>query len=259
VGDEILFANCIPDLAAAADNCIVECDSRLVPLFARSFPDCEVIPRTEPPQPRTRWPDIDLHAPMGTLPRWFRPVLDRFPLERGYLRADPARVEYWKSRLAQLGPGLKVGISWRSRLMTAARTKHYVSLHGWDPLLTTPGVSFVNLQYCDYADDIAEARSRLGVGIHHFEDLNLRDSLDEVAALISALDLVITICNVNMDLGGALGTETWLFALRYGTTWATLGQDYAPWFPSIRMFSRNWNETWDAAIEAAAQVLRARS
>jgi tetratricopeptide (TPR) repeat protein len=258
VGDEILFANCIPDLAAVADHCIVECDTRLVPLFARSFPDCEVIPRTKPVQPRTGWPDIDLHSPMGTLPRWFRTSFDRFPRERGFLRADPARVEYWKTRLAGLGDGLKIGISWRSRLMTATRARHYVPLTQWGPILNIPGVRFVNLQYCDYADDIAEAGRTFGMSIHDFEDLDLRDALDDVSALISALDLVISICNINMPLAGALGAETWLFAYPHAMTWATLGCDHTPWFPSVRLFSRTWNQPWQGVVERVAAALRRR-
>jgi tetratricopeptide (TPR) repeat protein len=258
VGDEIIFANCIPDLVYAADACIVECDHRLVPLFARSFPDCEVVAHMEEAHPRTRWPDIDVQAPMGNLPRWLRPAIESFPRRRSFLRADESRVAYWKQHLAALGSGIKVGISWCSRLMLASRRKHYVPLDQWDPILTVPGAHFVNLQYSSFEEDIADTRRRTEVSIHNFEDLNLKDALDDVAALISALDLVITICNVNMDLGGALGTETWLLAFRQGMTWATLGQDYSPWFPSIRMFARNWDETWQGAVQTAAAALRER-
>jgi tetratricopeptide (TPR) repeat protein len=259
VGDEIMFANCIPDLAAAADHCVVECDPRLVPLFARSFDDCEVIPRTEPPQPRGDWPDIDLQAPMGNLPRWLRPTLRHFPQDRGYLRADPTRVAYWKQRLAGLGPGLKTGISWRSRIMTASRRKYYVPLDEWGSILQTPGVQFVNLQYSDHRDDLEAARSRFGVQIHHFEDLNLKDALDDVAALITALNLNITIGNINLSLGGAVNTETWCFAVRHSMTWTALGTDGTPWFPSVRLLLRNWDETWAEAVGKAAAELRQRA
>jgi hypothetical protein len=258
VGDEILFANCIPDLAAAADNCVVECDPRLVPLFARSFPDCEVLPRSEPPQPRTGWPDIDLHSPMGTLPRWLRPAMDRFPRERAFLRPDPGRVEYWKQRLAQLGPGLKVGVSWRSRLMTASRRKHYAPLEQWNPIFAVAGACFVNLQYCDYAQDIAASEERCGVRIHQMAGLNLKDALDDVAALIAALDLVITIGNVNLALSGGVGTETWFFALQHSHTWSTMGADYMPWFPRTRGFFRHWNENWEGAVQGVVRELRDR-
>ena len=255
VGDELMFAGCIPELAEAADGCVVECDPRLVTLFARSFPDCDVVPHQTPAHPRTGWPDIDLQVPMGSLPRWLRRSHAEFPRHRGYLKADPARVEYWKNRLAALGPGLKAGISWRSRLMFANRRKYYVPLELWDPILTTPGVEFVNLQYCEYADDIAAAEKRSGVRIHNFADLDLKDALDDVAALTSALDLVITIANINMDLGGALNTETWLFTAKTSQAWTTLGVNYVPWFPGVKMLTRDWNETWDEAVAGAAAQL----
>jgi len=255
VGDEILFAECIPDLSGAADHCVVECDLRLVPLFARSFPDCEVLPRSEPANPRTGWPDIDLQAPMGDLPRWFRPSLDRFPRRQGYLRPDPAGVACWRQRLAELGGGMKVGVSWRSRLMASYRRKHYVPLDQWGPILSVPGAQFVNLQYSDYAEDIADAENRFGVHIHDFGDLNLKDALDDVAALISALDLVITISNVNLALGGAVGIPTWFFAVRHSQTWSTLGLDDPPWFPNARGFFRNWNENWEEPVRTVAKEL----
>src|SRR5215467_8939903 len=142
--------------------------------------------------------------------------------------------------------------------MTAGRAKHYVPLAMWDPILSTPGVRFINLQYCDYAEDIAEMRGRLGVHIHHFEDLNLRNALDDVAALSAALDLVITISNINMNLSGCVGTETWLFALRHSQTWGTLGTDHTPWFPRVRAFHREWNQSWDQVLDDIADHLRKR-
>ena len=259
VGDEIMFANCIPDLAQAADSCIVECDPRLVTLFARSFPDCEVVPRHEPCHPRTGWPDIDLQVPMGSLPRWLRRSISDFPRHGGYLTADPARVRHWQARLAELGGKIHVGISWRSRLMLASRRKYYVPLDEWAPILGVPGAQFVNLQYSDYHDDLAAAESRFGVRVHDFADLNLKDALDDVGALIAALDLVITIGNINMDLAGGLHTETWLFSPRTSQSWATLGENYTPWFPSVRLLQRDWNESWEAPMAWAAAELRARA
>jgi tetratricopeptide (TPR) repeat protein len=259
VGDEIIFANCLPDLAAAADRVVVECDPRLAPLFARSFADCEVVPRTTPADGRTGWPDIDLQSPMGTLPRWLRPTLDRFSPAGGYLLADPVRVEHWRARLEALGTGLKVGISWRSRVMNASRARLCVPIEAWEPVLRTPGVQFVNLQYCNWEDDLAEARRRFGVCVHHFDDLDLKDALDDVAALVSALDLTITISNALMTLGGALNAATWVFALKDHMDWLTLGADFVPWFPGVRLFYRTWRQSWEPVVTAMAHELRGRA
>src|SRR5579862_4956335 len=38
IGDQVMFASCLPDLLKEAGPSFVECDPRLVPLFARSFP-----------------------------------------------------------------------------------------------------------------------------------------------------------------------------------------------------------------------------
>ena len=256
VGDEIMFANAIPDLAARADSCVVECDPRLVPLFARSFPDCEILPRSTPPQPRTAWPDIDCQSPMGSLPRWLRPSVASFPHDRGYLKADPDRVAYWRERLADLGPAMKVGISWRSRVMTANRIKLCVPLDQWAPILQTPGVQFINLQYCNWEDDVAEAEKRLGVRVHHFQNLDLKDALDDVAALVAALDLTITISNICMTIGGGLNVPTWVFGLRDHMDWLTLGVESAPWFPSVRLFYRTWRESWEPVVRGMAEELK---
>jgi tetratricopeptide (TPR) repeat protein len=259
VGDEIMFASCIPDLVTAADRCVVECDPRLVSLLARSFPDAEVVPRVNPSDGRTSWPDIDLQVPMGSLPRWLRPNVESFPQKRSYLVPDAARVDYWHKRLAELGPGLKVGVSWRSRLMTANRTKHYVALDQWGPIFQVPGVHFINTQYGECRDELASAEERFGIHIHNFGDLDIKDALDEVAALTAALDLVITISNIMMDMGGALGTQTWLFALKDNLDWLNLGVDYAPWFPGVRFFYRRWDGTWEDAVGQVASELAGRA
>jgi hypothetical protein len=200
-----------------------------------------------------------VQVPMGSLARWLRPTVGSFPQTPSYLTPDPARVLYWRGRLAALGPGLKVGVSWRSRLMTANRVKHYVSLDQWEPILQVPGVQFVNTQYGDHGDELIAAEERSGTHIHVFEDLDVKDALDEVAALTAALDLLITISNIMMDMGGALGTETWLFAVKDNLDWLNLGVDYAPWFPRVRFFYRRWDETWEGAVRQMAGELAARA
>jgi hypothetical protein len=60
-------------------------------------------------------------------------------------------------------------------------------------------------------------------------------------------------------LGGAMGTETWAFALRDNMDWMALGADYAPWFPSVRLFHRTWRETWESVVNDMAAELRQKS
>ena len=250
VGDEMIFAGMIPELEAVAAQCIVECEHRLVRLFARSFPRVQVVPRTEPPRPAVT--EADLQIPAGSAARWLRPSLDRFPHHRGYLRADPAGVARWRDRLAALGPGLKVGICWRSSVNAGVRGLGVTELRQWDSVFAVPGVHFVNLQYDDCRAELEEARSRTGVAIHTWPDIDLKQDLDEVAALMTALDLTVSVGTAVACMAGALGRPVWQLTLASAGECWTMGQRYCPWFPSMRLYERIWDRRWEEVLERVA-------
>jgi tetratricopeptide (TPR) repeat protein len=257
LGDEMIFAGMIPELAASAAHCIVECEPRLVPLFARSFPDVEAVPRMDPPHPATR--SADLQIPAGSAARWLRPSLDRFPRRfpggRSYLRADPERVTHWRERMAALGPGLLVGICWRSSLTSGMRALQCTSLPQWRSALAVPGVHYVNLQYDDCRKELDEVRASFGVTIHTWPDIDLKQDLDEVAALTAALDLVVSVGTAVACMAGALGVSVWQLTLTScGDCW-TMGRNYCPWLPSMRLYERAWDQSWEEAIERLARDL----
>lgn len=246
VGDEILFASVLPDAIQAAGHCVVECDPRLVTLFARSFPQAEIIPRSNPPHPRLSQPDIQLQCPMGNLPRWFRSSLESFPQDHNYLKADPERVAFWKQRLDALGCAPKVGVAWRSRLRNASRDIHYTELSQWGPILSVPGTVFVNLQYDECRAEIESAQAQFGVTIHAWDDIDLMNNLDDAMALTSCLDFVITAPTAVSAMSGGLGVPTWCMATN--NAWDMLGADYYPWTPNLRFVFRTADQTWEKVL-----------
>jgi len=255
VGDEIMFASCLPDLIAAAGQVTVACTNRLVPLFARSFPQADVIDAMRITPPNVEPFDIDLHCAAGALPRHFRPTIESFPTRPAYLIADAARVRTWHDRLATLPPGLRVGISWRSGMMTAERARGYATLDKWGPLLRTPGTVFVNLQYDDCALALATAEDQFGVHVHAWPDLDLRNDFESTAALISNLDLVITIGNAVGELSGALGVPVWRLSPSPVPEWTMLGTDRRPWFPSMRVCQATQTHDWEGLVTRLAPDL----
>jgi tetratricopeptide (TPR) repeat protein/precorrin-6B methylase 2 len=256
LGDEIMFASCVPDMLERAGHCILECALRLEALFRRSFPGATVVgsPRME-----VGWllnvPRVDVTVPVGTLPRYLRPSLDSFPQRAGYLIADPVRTAHWRERLAALGPGLKIGIAWRSGLTTGDRHKYYSELTQWGDILKTPGVHFVNLQYGDCADELRAAEDKFGVPIKVFEDLDLRDDIDDSAALMSSLDLVIGAGTASLQLAGALGVDAiWLNSCEQ--PWTLFGRtDRDPWHPRTRYIAQTTQGDWETPLAMVAQAV----
>ncbi|WP_156927186.1 tetratricopeptide repeat protein [Azospirillum halopraeferens] len=254
VGDEILFASCLPDLIARAGRVVVECDPRLVPLFARSFPAADVHGAATHGGPASGV-RVDWHAAAGSLPRRLRPGPGAFPAGAGYLRPDPGCVASWRDRLAALAPGLRVGIAWRSGLMTPDRLDAYTALADWGAVFAVPGVVFVSLQYGDCAAELRAAEKTYGVSVHRWDDLDLKDDLEGVAALVANLDLVLTPATAVGELAGALGVPVWRFA--GAGDWSALGQAVRPWFPSMRLFTPGRGEPLPAALVAMARCLSA--
>ncbi|MCC7167135.1 MAG: tetratricopeptide repeat protein [Rhodospirillales bacterium] len=256
VGDEITFAAALPDLIARAGQVIVETSPKLIPLFVRAFPNADIRPEDRS-RDATR-DDFDLHLPIGDLFGHVRSERAHFPARPAYLAADADATGRWRARLAQLGPGPKVGISWRSGLITADRRRHFVSnWRLWQPVLEVPGVVWINLQYGAHEAELALTRQALGIAIHRFDDLDLFNDLDETAAYIRALDLVVGTGTTTDILAGALGAPTWITRLRYAH-WDRLGGDNMPWLPTVRLFQHQPEEGWEPAIASIARALGER-
>ncbi len=256
VGDELLFANMLPDVVRRAKKCLIECDPRLVPMFERSFPTAVTVGRADPPDPRALSPDIDVQCPMGSLARHLRPRLESFPASSGYLAVDHERRGQWRARLDALGPGLKVGICWRSKLITDQRRPWLMELSDLAPVLRVPGAVFVNLQYDECREEIEDARRRFGVTIHQMPGIDLMQEIDNAAALSAAADVIVSAWVSVATTAGALGLPAWTFGLT--DEWSMLGTDHCPFQPSLRLFCRRPWEPWDGVVERLRAELTAR-
>lgn len=256
VGDEMLFGSMLPDLAARGIAVVLEIDSRLVSAFARSFPSFEVLARTDPPDPRLLAPDVAAQIAMGSLARFLRPTIASFGTARGFLVPDDRRRAEARAWLATLGPGLKVGIAWRSSRRDIVARRLHTELAEWSPILATGGVHFVNLQYGDCEAELAAAERDCGIRIHRAPGIDLFADLEGVLALAASLDLSVSTITTAYVPGAAAGTEAWLLLPRIHHE--ALGQDRAPWLPSVRGFMRGAGESWQRTIRAVADALARR-
>lgn len=248
VGDEIHFASMIPELVEQSHQCVVECSAKLVPLLQHSFPAATVVARTSPADSRTR--TVDVQSALGSIARWRRPTLTSFPLRASYLQAPPGRIAYWRERLHALGAGMLVGFSWRSSNLNGRRALACTTLNEWGPIFAVPGVCFINLQYDECMDELNQARSEFGVMLHHFPEVDMFNDLNETAALMKALDLVISAPTTVSIQAAALGLPCW--QMSYGADWQAHGTEHNPWYPTMKCFQRKAEQSWSEIIEQIA-------
>ncbi len=272
LGDEFMFANIIPDLIRAAGETgkvQIAVDPRLVTLFQRSFPAAEVGTYDDRKlQHRDGNKELrfihwavengapDYQVLMGSALQYFRNRLEDFRKE-AFLVPDAARVEDYRRQLTALGDGPFVGICWRSMMMTGKRGKYYSALDEWGPILKTPSVTFVNVQYGDCADELARAEEMFGVKIHSIPGLDLKNDIDGAAALSAALNLVISAPTAAAATAGSVGTETWF--LTAGRTWPQLGTEEFPWYRATKVMIPEKFADWASLMPKVSEHLAARS
>jgi Tfp pilus assembly protein PilF len=231
IGDVVLFASMLPDLLAAGARISLELDPRLIPLFARSFPAIELFAWDQVPAAAS----FDCQANLGRLGLFLRSSADRFANTAPYLAPDPARVAAFRQRYAALGPGPKIGLSWRSA--SQAYRRKSLRLEDFAPLFAAcPDASFVSLQYGDTAEDIARAAQICSTRIHRDDSFDNWADLDGLAAQIAALDAVVTVSNLNAHLAGATGTPAHVLVTQ-NTLWYWPHQKTnTPWYRSVRLY-----------------------
>jgi hypothetical protein len=257
IGDQIMFASCLPDLISRINHCVVECESRLVPLFERSFPGTSAIPRHGGNQlERTAvLSTLDVHVPLGSLPRYFRRDIRAFTAHDGFLKVDHDRRDNWRERFASVGEGLRIGVSWRGGSKGKEARQRSTLLSQWWEICSVTGTHFINVQYGDCRAELATAEQQ-GIKIHHYEESDPLKDMDDFAALLQALDLVISVDNATVHMAGALGVPVWTL-LPYVADWRWLrDRSDSPWYPSMRLFRQPTLGDWNNVFVKAAKELR---
>jgi tetratricopeptide (TPR) repeat protein len=241
VGDEIRFASLIPLLPQSVrNNLVLECDQRLVNLFARSMPEVRVRAESQTTN------DFSYHLPIGSLPRLLMSSVDILRDASPLLHPDPSDVAKFAARLAEFKHKKLIGICWRSHKLSATRNKKYTALEDWQSVLSIPGAVYVNLQYGECEEEIQQVESALGIRILRWPDLDMMNDFSGVAGLIKNLDLVVSISSAVVPLAGAVGTPTICMTRQ---NWVLLGEaNIYPWFPSVKPIVVPHGEAMAAAL-----------
>lgn len=236
LGDEIMFASIIPDVMSRVPDPTLVVDPRLVGLFRRSFPGAKVHPHGADEAVMNTVPP-DRRVFIGSLAQQFRRGAGDFP-GTPYLVPDPGRVAAMGERLAALGPGRKIGIMWRGGVGTERELRRSLALRDFEPLFAHPA-QWVSLSHLDAAAEETETLFKdTGHRVHHWPEITQSDDFDDTAALIAALDVVISVTCTAAHCAAALGADTHVLVperaeWRYGQSGTAI-----PWYGAMTLYRR---------------------
>jgi tetratricopeptide (TPR) repeat protein len=266
IGDQIAFVSLIPELAEAFARCrgriILEAEPRLVPLFARSFPQIRVHASDMETRGGNKFAHYDwlrdqevadAAVEMGSLPRLLRQNLADFPKNHVYLAPSDERMS-WIRWLAENGKPPYVGLCWRSGLLGGMRNMQYAPLEAWGEFLRGIPGTLVSLQYDGREDELEALQHLSGRRILLPPGTDQKQEIDRTAALMSALDVVVSAPTAVSWIAAGLGVPT--LKLLYKTSWTALGTAYEPFAPACRCImpeiSGDWSTTFVRAAKAVA-------
>ena len=150
-----------------------------------------------------------------------------------------------------------MGISWFGGKHPIARQQRSTVLSQWKSILSVKGVNYINLQYGDCKPELEEFYEQSGLVIHYYQEPDPLVNLDEFAAQIAALDLVISVDNANVHLAGAMGIPTWVL-LPYVPDWRWFtGRADSPWYSSVKLFRQTDHDgDWKPIFRLVRQELK---
>jgi len=258
IGDQVLYSTLIPELVQAETRYVYEVDARLLRAYERAFPQRHFVPREDPPREELQQASRVLAA--GSLPQWFRRSRADFARQPAkLLGALPGHIAHYRERLAVLGPGLKVALSWRSTQKDWFVLKKSAPLGDFAPLLKLAGVQFVDVQYGDTAAERGAVEQASGMRMLRFEAVDHTNDLEELFAILEACDLLITTSNATAHFAGALGKRTWLLYLADRAPfhyWARGGSNRSLWYPSVEIVTAPELTDWRSLTGYAAGKLK---
>ena len=255
LGDEIMFASCLPDAIATGAKIVVECAPRLQKTFERSFPGAIIHGTHEinGHEWTKAWGLPDSMTALGSLPKFYRIKAENFP-RKPFLKNDAAETERILARLPRDKP--IIGITWEGGVEKTRYGERSVPLSFMYPLLLQ-NVTWVSLNYVKDSGKEAELLfGETGIRVHHFTDLvEAPADIDHLVNLTAGLDLVITVSQTALHVAGALGIPCWVLAPSKPDWRLGMEAQRMPWYGDEMRIFRQVGPHWHNLIERVAWEL----
>ncbi len=246
-GDVIMFGRFIAWAQARCAHVTVACSQEMRGIVAQLAPGAGIA---------VRWDDCPPYAaycPLSGLPRLAKIGLAELPGHVGYLKPEPDAVSRWSARLNELVPhGQKrIAIAWAGRPTHNNDRNRSITLNQLEPLAAIPGVTLISMQ-----KGPAAAQCKTWAGQAPLIDLDTEiTTFEDSAAILSAVDVLISVDTSLVHLAGALGRQSWVM-LPYAPDWRwQMHRADTPWYPSLRLFRQPTPRDWPTLIANVASEL----
>ena len=246
IGDHILFASMLTDLRKYAKNIILEIDKRLVNLFKRYCKTIDFLNIEVKSTEKKFIDNYDKHIAIGSLGQYLRKSKKFFkttPIK--YFISSPLKEKELRKKFF-LNKKFKIGVSWKT--LNKKQQNRNIDLEKMLPILSNPNCDFINLQFGKFDEDLQQLQSKHGIKIRTIKEIDNYNNIEDLAALINCLDLVINIQNSNSDLAGALGQKTWVMVSKIPEWRWTINEKKSPWYPTTKLFRQEKAGNWNSVI-----------
>jgi Tfp pilus assembly protein PilF len=246
LGDAIHMSRYVPLVAERGGRVILECPATLIPLL-RELPGlAEIVPVGQQP------PDFDLHCPLMSLPLVFGTTLQTIPREIPYLHADAELARKWAEKMPADPQSPRVGLVWAGQPNNKNDHNRSIRLEQLAPLAAAKRVRFFSVQKGAASQQAKNPPAEMTITDFTAEIHNFADT----AAMVSNLDLVITVDTAVVHVAGAIGRPVWIMVpIRPDWRWLIKG-DATPWYPATRIFRQNERGNWGDVIERVSSELQ---
>jgi tetratricopeptide (TPR) repeat protein len=245
LGDTVQFSRYVPLVREKVGKLILQVQNPLIPLLQPQWPDLTFITEQDP------LPEYTLQCPFMSLPTLFKTTTTNIPSAKSYLKADASKIKAWQDKLPK--DGLKrIGLVWAGNPDHMNDHLRSIPLAQFTPLWNVPGLHFFSLQKG------ARALEQMSCLPASLPFTSLDEELSDfagTAALLSCLDLLITVDTATLHLAGALGVASYAL-LQYDPDWRWMAERAdTPWYDSVRLFRQRVFGDWNSVMNELRQAL----
>lgn len=253
LGDHIMYAGLFQKIIDRGGRLSLISSDRLKNLFCNSFPIVNYFEYKEDNKQLDISGNFTYQMPMGSLGVHLIHSFDDFGDGSAYLKADPQLIEYYSQQLRERFAGKKlIGFTWRGGLSHTRKYARDTGLEIWQPIIAHPDYQLINLQY-GATEEEKQTIANMG-GFN--PELDCMNDIDGLAAMLCALDLLVSADNSTVHLAGALGVPVWNI-VPFSSDWRWFfEEEKSYWYASMRLFHQQKLNEWKGCFDNIYQALQ---